>query len=125
MQREKEEQEAAARERSAAAEARAARAADLGAGLSPEPAVGPGVASCLIRCGDGSRLARRFAADATPLQALFDFAEAAAAAVLPERYCLVLQYPRTRLTLEQAAAGATLAGAGVAPGQNVFFVEPM
>ncbi|KFM23005.1 hypothetical protein F751_0363 [Auxenochlorella protothecoides] len=106
-------------------QARTQAAAGLLARLPAEPGRGAaGCATCLLRLGDGSRHTRRFFLDGS-LQPLLEWAEASGAAALPERYNLVLQYPRRTLLPPQGGQWPSLAEAGLVEGQNVIFVEAL
>lgn len=94
------------------------------AALPPEPATGGVVLS--IRCPDGSRCVRRFS-PRDPLESAFELVEALwtetdGAPLLPARFGLAAQFPR-RVFSREAAAGVTLAGAGLDSAQEALLVE--
>ena len=74
-----------------------------------------------MRLPDGKRIGRRFTA-AAPLSQLFAFVDARSD-VVPGGYRLVTQFPRR--VFEHSLASATLAEAGLGPGQELLLVEPV
>ena len=113
---------AAAEEAAAARAARRDAAATALAGV-PDVAAGGGASvGVAIRLPDGTRCTRRFAPEA-PLASLFALVEASAWAECPAHFALAASYPRRVFSRDDAAAGRTLADAGLVSAQEALFVE--
>ncbi|GLC44384.1 hypothetical protein PLESTM_001591300 [Pleodorina starrii] len=121
--------EAAAAE--AAAAAAAAARERLAAALPPEPepasssSSSDSIVTCAFSMPDGTRISRRFAADA-PVQALFDFVDSRGAGGWERgSYALVTRMPRRVVGPEAAAGGRTLREVGLAAGMEAFLLEAL